>query len=122
AGQLLTDRACVVARLDGEIASEQLDDRVIGRGLAIRCRGGLDDEAAAAPVRMRELPQQSRLADTRLADNGHHLPAAAAGNVTGVMQLSDLRGAANEACEPPRDRRRLQPGTDSPAAEQLEHL
>ena len=46
-----------------------------------------------------ELPEEARLADARLADDGRELASAAAGKLEGVAEQVQLRIAADEARE-----------------------
>jgi len=118
---LLPDLPRVVAALDLEVAAEQLDHGQVGGGLAVGDRGGLHDEPAVHAVGVGELPEEARLAHARLPDHGDHLAVAQARPVEGAAELLQLRGAADEAREPP-SRRGLQTGAGGAGSHQLEHL
>ena len=96
-GDLLANLPGVVATLDLEVTAEQIDHRQVGGGLAVGDRGGLCDEPAVYAVRMKELPEEARLADPRLADHGNHLAAAAARPVKSAADLVHLSAAPDKA-------------------------
>jgi len=62
-----------VAGLDGEVPLEEVHHRQVARRLAVRYRAGLEDEPAVDAVRVCDLPDQARLPDARLADDGDDL-------------------------------------------------
>ena len=96
---LLPDLPRVVATLDPEITAKQLDHGQVGGSLSVGSRGRLQDEPAVHSVGMGELPEEARLADTRLADYCHHLAVSEAGLVEGVPELIELAVASDEASE-----------------------
>ena len=53
---------------------------------------------------MRELIEQARLADARLADDGHHLAVAGSRSLQRLAKLLDLSVAPDEAREAARGR------------------
>jgi hypothetical protein len=59
ARDLLSNLAPVVARLDREIASAQIDDRQVGGRLPIRNGAAFEHEAPVCPMRMDELPEET---------------------------------------------------------------
>src|SRR5215470_3922872 len=70
------NRPAVVSSLDVATSLEQIDDRKIGCRLPIGRTAGLQDQAATRTVGMRELPEQPRLADAWLTDDGDDLTPA----------------------------------------------
>ena len=72
-------------------------------------------------MRVRELPDQPRLADAGLADHRHELAVALARSLQRLAQHLDFRVATHEAREPTR-RRGLQPTPHRAHAGQLEDL
>jgi hypothetical protein len=71
--------AMVVMRLDSEIRFEQLDHRQVRRGRTIGDRRAFENQPAVGLVRMRELPDESRLPHAGLADDRDNLPVARGG-------------------------------------------
>ena len=118
---LFPDLPRVVAALDLEIASKQLDHGKVGGGLAVGDRGGLHDEPAVHAMGVGELPEETRLAHARLPDHGDHLAVAQAGPVESVAELLQLCVPADKAREPP-PRRGLEAGAGGAGPRQLEHL
>ena len=102
AGDLLANLPGVVAALDAEVGLEQVDDRQIGRRLAVGHRTAFQDQPALGSVGMGELVEQARLADTGLADHGDDLAVAAAGPVERPPQGLDFGLAPDEPAEPAR--------------------
>src|SRR5262245_2883952 len=49
----------VVAALKLEVAAKEIDDRQVGRGLAVGNRSGLKDQPAADTMGVGELPEQT---------------------------------------------------------------
>ena len=70
---------------------------------------------------MDELVEEAGLPYAGLADHGDHLTVALAGPVEAVSQLLQLRGAADEAREPPPGRG-LEAGASGTGPRQLEDL
>src|SRR4029453_4632952 len=85
---LLLDLPRVVAVFNLEVAAVQLDHRKVGGGLAVRDRGGLQDEPAVHAVGVGELPEETRFAYARLPDHGDHLAVPLAGPVKGARSAS----------------------------------
>src|SRR5215475_13067111 len=73
AGDLLTDTARIIALFDLEVDVEQVDDREIGGGLAVRHGRGLEREPALGAMRMDKLVEQPRLPHPWLPDYRGHL-------------------------------------------------
>src|SRR5262249_58185395 len=89
----------VSARLDGEVVFKHLDDREIRCRLAVRHRSALGDSAATGVLGMRELPEQPRLPDARLADDGNELAAAAPRELERLVELMHLARSTDELRE-----------------------
>ena len=58
-GNLLAHLSTVVARLDPEVAPQQLDNRQVCGGLAVGHRSSLEHQPPLAAMRVRELPRQA---------------------------------------------------------------
>ena len=71
------------------------------------------DEPALDAMRVRDLPDQPRLADARLADDGHDLAVAGGGPGQRVAQLLQLVTPPDEGGHGPRGAR---PGRSSPSS------
>ena len=87
---LLANRRRVVAVLDVEVRPEELDHGQVRGRLAVRDRGAVHDEPALAAMRLHDLPDEPRLADARLPDDGHDLAVAGGGPGQRVAQLLQL--------------------------------
>src|SRR5262245_2158868 len=72
-------------------------------------------------MRLEELVEQSRLADSGIADHGDDLPPAAPGLLRRLAELLHLGVAPDETREASAARR-LEPGAGRSGADQLEHL
>jgi hypothetical protein len=72
-------------------------------------------------MRVKELPEEPGLAHARLPDHGDHLAVPLARPVERAAELLQLRGAADEAREPP-PRRGLQAGAGGAGPRHLEDL
>jgi hypothetical protein len=121
AGDLLADLAGVIARLELEVAPEQVEDREEGRHLAVGDGIRLDEKPAVEAVGVGELPEQARLADAGLADDGHELAPAAAGALEGVAELVQLRVTTDVARETAGGRG-LQPRANGGGSDELVDL
>jgi hypothetical protein len=121
ARHLLADLARLIARLDLKVGAEEVDERQERRGLPIGDGAALDDEPAVDAVRVGELPEETRLADTWLADDGHDLAVPCTGPLQGLAELLQLRVAPDEAGEAPGGGR-LQPRAHGPGTDDLEDL
>ena len=121
ARHLLADLARVIARLDLEVGPQELDERQKRRRLPVGDGAALDDQPALDAVRVGELPEEPRLADAGLADDGHDLAVPGAGPLQGLAELLQLRVAPDEAGEAPGGGR-LQPRAHGPGADDLEDL
>ena len=97
ARHLLADLACVVARLDLEVGAEQVDERQKRRRLPVGDGAALDDQPALRAMRVGELPEEARLADAGLADDGHDLAVPGAGPLQRLAELLELRGRARRS-------------------------
>src|SRR5262249_26046910 len=86
-----------------EIALEQVNDRQIGRGLAVGDRGALEHQPPPGAVGMDALVRQARLADARLPDHGHDLAMTRTRLRQRVTQGLQLGVAPHEAREPTGD-------------------
>ena len=106
ARHLLPHLPGVVPGLDGEVAAQQLDHREVRGGLAIGHRRRFQDQPVLRPVRVRELPHQSRFPDAGLAHDRHDLPLPLARQRERPPEQLHLRIATDEAREasrtPPR--------------------
>jgi hypothetical protein len=120
-GDLLANLPGVVATLDLEVTAEQIDHRQVGGGLAVGDRGGLCDEPAVYAVRMKELPEEARLAHPWFPDHGDDLAPSQTRPIESVSEVLKLRVPADEAREPPA-RRGLEAGAGGAGPHQLEHL
>jgi hypothetical protein len=90
ADHLVPNLPLIVTGLDLEVALEEVDHRQVARRLAVRDRGGFQDEPALQAMGARELVDDARLAHPRLADDRRHLTAT----VTG--ELLDAQHAARQ--------------------------
>ena len=72
ARDLLAARDCAVFRRDVEIGVQQLDDRHIGRALAVRHREGFEHGPVGLSLGL-ELEEEARLADAWIGDYGNDL-------------------------------------------------
>ena len=70
---------------------------------------------------MRDLPEQARLPDARLADQGHDLPLPLGGELDRAVDLIHLGAAPHESGQAARGHR-LQPRAGRPGAHELDHL
>ena len=73
------------------------------------------------PVRVGHLPDEPRLPDAGLADDGHHLAVPARRAAERLPELLQLHVPAHEASEPARGRRG-EPRAAGPRARQLVDL
>src|SRR5713226_8510438 len=121
AGHPLADPSLVVRRFDLEVRSQQLDHRQVARRLAVGDGPGLDDQTALGAVRVRELPEQPRLAHAGLTDYGDHLALAGLRLREGGEQSIHLGVAADEGGQTP-GRRGLQARAYRARPGQLEDL
>jgi hypothetical protein len=94
---LLANLWRVVAVLDVEVGPEEVDHGQIRGRLAIRDRGAVADEPAVVAMRPHDLPDQPRLTDARLPDNGHDLTVAGGGPGQRVAQLLQLGTPPDQA-------------------------
>src|SRR6185503_4653204 len=97
AGHLLADRPRLVPPLDVKVRLEKIDDREIGRGLAIGNGAALQDEPALDAMGVSELPVEPGLADAGLADDRDDLAMAGLGPLQGLAELIHLTVAADKA-------------------------
>ena len=105
AGDLLADFPVAVAVTDAEVGLEQPDHREVGGRLAVGHGAALEHDPALGPLRVGELPEQARLAHSRLPDQRHELAPPLAGQLEGLGELLDLGVTAHEAAESTRRRR-----------------
>src|SRR5205807_8869461 len=103
ARDFLADLAQVVAGLDLKIAAQQLDDQEIRRRLAIRGASSFDHKATFRAMRTRELPEQTRFADTGLAHDRDDLAVTVSGEVERLRESSNLTRPSDKLREPARD-------------------
>jgi hypothetical protein len=96
---LLADHPRVVPRLNLEVAPERLDHRQPRRGSPVGDRPALEHQRARGPRPFGELADDPRLADPGLADQGHHAPVPAAGQLERLAEPGHLLVAAHEARE-----------------------
>jgi hypothetical protein len=108
----------VVPVLDLEIALEKVDDRQVGGRLPVGAGPRLHDEPPVGPVGVRHLPDQSRLPDARLPDEGGHLTGPRSRPTDGLAHLFQLRLPADEPGEA-AGRRRVQPRAKWPSSRHL---
>ena len=108
----------VVPILDLEIALEEVDHRQVGGRLPVGAGARLHDEPPVGPVGVRHLPDQSRLPDARLPDEGDHLTGPRSGPTDGLADLFQLRRPADEPGEA-AGRRRMQPRAKWPRSRHL---
>jgi hypothetical protein len=105
AGDLLADRAVIVAVVDLEVRLHEIDERQVRRRLAVGHRAAFEDRARLARARARELVEQARLADAGLADHATSWPWPAAARCQAACRRSSSASAPDEAREPARSRR-----------------
>ena len=84
------------------VALEQVDDREVGRGLAIRHRGALQHPPALRAVGVDALVDQARLAHAGLAHQGDHLAMARAAPAPGPAAGPPAPAAAPQSGVRPR--------------------
>ena len=90
----------VIARLDPEVRLQQVNDREVGRLLPVGSRPADQDQRAPAAVRLDEFPEETRLADARLADDGHDLAVTRLGPLERLGKLVNLLAPSHERREP----------------------
>jgi hypothetical protein len=95
----------VIAVLEVTVSFEQVTDRQVRRGFAIRHGAALQDPPAPRVVRVEKLIDQARFAHTRLAHPGDDLPLADARPPEALAQHLELGVAAHEARQSPCHRR-----------------
>src|SRR5207245_6204414 len=98
-GDLCANVVVVVAVLDVEVCLEEVDDREVGRGLAIGDRAAFEDEPAGHRLGMGEFPEETGLAHSRLADGGDDLAVADASPLQRPAKDVKLGFASHEASE-----------------------
>ncbi len=108
---LVADGARVVPLLDIEVAAEQRDHRQVRRARVEGGRERLEDPPLGRQVDDRELPDEPRLADARLADEHHDLAVSAPGLLHGRGEVAQLRIPSDEAAQAPGGRQ-LEPRAD----------
>src|SRR5262245_21856602 len=101
AGDFFAPLTRVVLALNAEIGLEEIYEREIRRGLAIRDRAACEQEPAVGAVRAGELIEQARLAHAWLADDCHHLALPGPSPLPRLAQLAQLRVAPHETCQAP---------------------
>ena len=121
AGEFLRDLPRVVAGLDLEVRPEEVDDRQIGRGLAVGGRAGFEDEPAVRAMGMDELPEQPGLAHAGLAHHSHDLAVTGPRALERLAEGVDLRLAPHEMGEP-AGRRGLHARAHQPDPGDLVHV
>ena len=84
------------------VALQQVDDREVGRGLAVGHRGALQHQPALRVVGVDELIDQARLAHARLAHQRHHLAMPRPRLCQGLLQGVSSVLPPHKAREPPR--------------------
>ena len=95
------DGAGVVAVLDAGVALEEVDDREVGRGFAIRHRGALEHQPVLRAVGVHDLIHQPGLANPRFPDEGDHLAVPRPGLLQGLGQGIEFMLTAHKARQPP---------------------
>src|SRR5262245_59499327 len=93
------DRVRVVARLDLEVPLQQTDDGQIRRPLPIGGGTADEDQRVMNVIRVDELPQEPRLAHTRLADDRDRLAVSILSMLESLGELLQLAAAAHERRE-----------------------
>ena len=88
-----------VAVIDLEVGLEQLDDREVRRGLAVRDGPGLEDEPVARMMGVREFPEHPGFSQTGLAHKSHDLTLSGRCARKGGRQQLHLGLAADETGE-----------------------
>ena len=112
----------VVALVELEVVAQEVDQREIGGGLAVRDRAGGEDLPAVERLRVRELPVEARLPDAGLADHADDLTAASR-----RLARGRCRGVCSSVCRPtsglrPASGGGLQAAANGPGADELERL
>ena len=97
ARNLLPGLARAVLLLDAEQVAEQLEQRQVWDGLAVRGAVGLVHRQPARAAAFDELCAQPALADARLTDDRRHAPRALQRVLERGLQRRALVAAANEA-------------------------
>ena len=87
AQDFLTPARGIVAGVDAAVVFEQVDDREIRGGLAIREGAALQHQPSLRPRCVEALLDQAGLAHPRLAHHRHQLAMAAPGPFQGLVQL-----------------------------------
>ena len=121
AEHLLGAAPSIVGGRQGEIALEQIDDRRPGARPARRHRGALQHQPGAHPTGARELVEQPRLADARIADEGDDLAVAGSGQLTRPIERRQFARPADERRQA-TDGGGLEPGARCPDPLQIEGL
>ncbi|MNS82851.1 hypothetical protein D3C72_1166090 [compost metagenome] len=114
---LLAGFPFVVVGLDLEIVLHQLDQRKVGKGLAMGHRERLQLQAAGGRTRL-EFMEQPRFADPGLADHRDDLPVSGRGALQRLLQRLQFPVAPDEARKSPM-RRHLQARAQRPDAGQF---
>ncbi len=96
-GHLGPDGARVIVLLHVAVALEQVDDREVGRGLAVGHRGAFEHQPALGVVGVDELIDQARLPHARLPDQRHDLAMPRPGLLQRLLQRRQLRAAAPQS-------------------------
>ena len=120
-GHLGADGARVVVLLHMAVALEQVDDREVGRRLAIRHRGAFEHQPPWRVVGMDELIDQARLPHAGLPDEATTWPCPAPARSSACCSAVELLLPSHEAGEPPR-RAGLQAPADRTGPDQLKDL
>ncbi len=93
---LLLDGAGLVLVTDLKIAAEEVHDRKVGRGRAVRDSASLQDQPAGSLQGVGDLPDEPRLPDSRLPDERDDLAVARLGPGQRVAHLLQLGLPADE--------------------------
>src|SRR5262249_38583014 len=115
------DRARVVVLLYVAVALEQVDDREIGRRLAVRYGGALEHQPLRRMMGVDELIDQARLPHPRLTDDGDHLTMTRLCTSQSLDQRRQLQIPSDKAGQPP-GYRRLQAPLESTRTDQLKDI
>ena len=111
---LLANRRRVVAVLDVEVRAEEPDHGLERRRLAIRDRAGVPDAPALGAGGLHDLPDEPRLADARLPDEGHEL--AVAGGARGPARDATARARTPRPTRGVMWPRSARPGRSRPSS------
>ena len=118
---LLLNASPLVPVVDPEVGLKQVDHGEVRCGLAVGNRATLERQPAVSPMRMRHLPHEARLADSRFSHDRDHVPLPRSGSTERLVHRVQLALAPHELGQPPRGRR-MQSRSTRTSADDLVHV